>query len=182
MAGGMRNFAFMVIGLAALIGLMMPDDPGALTAAAPEKTLVVGAPTEGSAAGTPAPVTTAYSSGGSVAFEPGANGHFHTEASIGGTKVRFLVDTGASVVALTEADAWRLGIPFSASDFVPVGRQVSGELRGKPVMLSEVRVGSKVVRDVEAVIVEGATMNLLGQSFLTRAGKIEMDGETMVLR
>ena len=179
----MRNFALMVIGLAVLIGLMMPADPGAQTAAAPEETLVVGAQAEGGGAAIPsAPVTTAYSSDGAVAFEPGANGHFHTEASIGGTKVRFLVDTGASVVALTEADAWRVGIPFSANDFVPVGRQVSGELRGKPVMLSEVRVGSKVVRDVEAVIVEGATMNLLGQSFLRRAGRIEMDGETMVLR
>ena len=179
----MKNFALMVIGLAVLIGLMMPADPGAQTAETSGETLVVGAPAEAGGATIPAaPVTTAYSSGGAVAFEPGANGHFHTEASIGGTKVRFLVDTGASVVALTEADAWRVGIPFSTSDFVPVGRQVSGELRGKPVMLGEVRVGSKVVRDVEAVIVEGATMNLLGQSFLRRAGRIEMDGETMVLR
>ncbi|MEN3972657.1 TIGR02281 family clan AA aspartic protease [Sphingomicrobium sp. XHP0235] len=125
--------------------------------------------------------STAYSTG-PVTFDRGAGGHFYTDAQIGAASVRFLVDTGATGIALTEKDARAIGIALNPSQYRIVGRQVSGHVRGQMVVLPEVRVGPKNVRDVDAVVIEGATMNLLGQSFLTRAGKIEMDGEKMVLR
>ena len=123
----------------------------------------------------------AYSTG-PVTFDRGAGGHFYTDAQIGPASVRFLVDTGATGIALTEKDARAIGIALNPAQYHVVGRQVSGHVRGQMVVLPEVRVGPKIVRDVDAVVIEGATMNLLGQSFLTRAGKIEMDGEKMVLR
>ncbi|MCM8558183.1 retropepsin-like aspartic protease family protein [Sphingomicrobium sediminis] len=120
-------------------------------------------------------------SSGPVKFDRGAGGHFYANANIRGSTIRFLVDTGATGVALTEADARKIGLHFSPSEYRVVGRQVSGLVRGKNVTLDSITVGSKTVRNVDAVIIQGGTMSLLGQSFLTRAGKLEMDGDTMIL-
>ncbi|WP_343344958.1 TIGR02281 family clan AA aspartic protease [Sphingomicrobium sp. XHP0239] len=180
----MKYFALMVVVFAALVAVMA--DPAAMEVAAADdrsaETLMVDAATAPIVAASAAPMPPVPTYSSAVEFERGPGGHFYTDAVIGGTSVRFLVDTGATGIALTEADARRLGLPFDPHEFHVVGRQVSGEVRGKPVTLTEVRVGGKVVRDIEATIIEGGTMNLLGQSFLTRAGRIEMDGDTMVLR
>ena len=177
----MRMFALLIVAFAGLVALMADMDRfQAEMGEEPDPIIVEQAAPVPAVPMSAAPLTPTYSN--AVQFERGAGGHFYTDAVIGGTSVRFLVDTGATGIALTEADARRLGLPFHTTEFAVVGRQVSGVVRGKRVLLPEVRVGGKSVRDVEAVIIEGGTMNLLGQSFLTRAGTIQMDGDTMVLR
>lgn len=110
------------------------------------------------------------------------DGHFYADAQVNGVTVHFLVDTGASGVALSAADARRVGLPFFQTEFTAVGRGASGEVRGKLVTLDRVTLGGKSVDNVGGAILEGSEMSLLGQSFLSRMGTIEMTPDRMVIR
>lgn len=112
----------------------------------------------------------------------GANGHFFADGQVNGMTVHFLIDTGASGVALTADDAQRAGLQFSSLEFTPVGSGASGEVRGKLVTLDRVSLGGRTVEGVSGVILEGGQMSLLGQSFLSQMGTIEIKGDQMVIR
>jgi aspartyl protease family protein len=118
---------------------------------------------------------------GAVRLERLEDGHFYVHGEVNGQLARFLVDTGASMVALTMEDAERLGVDFSPSDFEVVGTGASGPVRGQRVMLDKVIVEGREAHQVEAAVLEGLTISLLGQSFLTRLGSIEMSGDYMLL-
>lgn len=124
----------------------------------------------------------AASLGGWTTLERGANGHFFADAQVNGATVHFLVDTGASGVALTADDARRAGLQFSTQEFTPVGSGASGEVRGKLVSLERVSLGGRSVDNVSGVILEGGEMSLLGQSFLSKMGTIEISGDRMTIR
>ena len=115
-------------------------------------------------------------------LEKERNGHFYTYADVNGEPIRFVVDTGASFVALTVKDAKRLGIPFSPDEFQVIGEGASGLVRGKLVQLDSVEIEGKRVTDVKAAILEGSRLSLLGQSYLSRMGEVQMRGDYMVLR
>ncbi len=116
-------------------------------------------------------------------LEREANGHFYTHAKVNDAElVHFIVDTGASVVALTVDDARRLGIDVDPSEFTVVGEGASGLVRGKDVMLKSVEVDGKRVENVRGVILEGSRLSLLGQAYLSRMGEVEMSGDYMVLK
>jgi aspartyl protease family protein len=115
-------------------------------------------------------------------LEKERNGHFYTYAEVNGEPVRFVVDTGASFVALTVKDAKRLGIPFSSDEFEIIGEGASGLVRGKMLQLDSVEIDGKRVTNVKAAILEGSRLSLLGQSYLSRMGEVQMRGDYMVLR
>jgi aspartyl protease family protein len=115
-------------------------------------------------------------------LEREGNGHFYTHAKVNGELMRFIVDTGASVVALTVEDAERLGIPLNPATFEVVGEGASGPIRGKDVMLDSVDIDGKRVTNVRAVVLEGSRLSLLGQSYLSRMGEVQMKGDYMVLK
>lgn len=120
--------------------------------------------------------------GQGITLDRAPDGHFYAEAQVNGTPIRFLVDTGASGVALSADDARRAGLPFHSTEFSSVGRGASGEVRGKIVTLDRVTLGGKTVDNVSGAILEGSDMSLLGQSFLGRMGTIEITGDKMVIR
>jgi aspartyl protease family protein len=118
-----------------------------------------------------------------VALPRAPDGHFYVDAMVNGTSVHFMVDTGASSVALTQADAQRAGMFFSANDFNQVGRGAGGEIALRSVRLDRVAVGTIEARDVQGVVIGGdGDMSLLGQSFLATLGGVSIEGDTMVLR
>ncbi len=106
--------------------------------------------------------------GDSIVISADIGGHFFTSGSINGTSVRFVVDTGATNVSMSQADAQRIGIDFrkgergytsTANGVVPVYR----------VSLASVRVGDVQVYNVAGTVVPGEMSHvLLGNSFLTR--------------
>ena len=110
------------------------------------------------------------------------NGHFYVHAKINGELVRFVVDTGASTVALTEEDAQRVGLDINPSSYEYIGEGASGPVRGQLVTIDEVDVEGKVVDNVSGAVLKGSKISLLGQSYLTRMGEVQMRGDTMVLR
>jgi len=130
----------------------------------------------------PADAATAGEARRETVLEREGNGHFYTYAEVNGDPVRFVVDTGASLVALTTKDARRLGIPFSPAEFDYVGEGASGPVRGKFVTVDSVEIDGKRVEDVRAVILDGSRLSLLGQSYLTRMGEVQMKGDYMVMR
>lgn len=112
-----------------------------------------------------------------------ARGHFGVQPAINGTRVRMLVDTGATSVVLTEKDAHSLGIDPPSGDFkVKVGT-ANGFVLVAPTTLSEVAVEGIVLRDVPAVVVpeNGLHVSLLGMSFLSRLTRFEVSGGKLVL-
>ena len=116
-------------------------------------------------------------------IEREANGHFYTHARVNDSGlIHFVVDTGASVVALTVDDAQRLGIPVNPAEFTIVGEGASGVVRGKEVLLKSVDVDGKRVENVRGVVLEGSRLSLLGQAYLSRMGEVEMSGDYMVLK
>lgn len=110
------------------------------------------------------------------------SGQFHMTAQVNGFDTRFLVDTGADVVALTVDDAQRLGLDVDPSRFQPITQTASGVGYGAPVKLDSLEVGDTTFRNVNAVVIDGLTENLLGQSILGRLGKMEMQGDKMIIR
>ena len=117
-----------------------------------------------------------------VVLPRGDNGHFYAEVATDSGKVMMLVDTGATVVALTANDAAMLGVDWRESDVRPVARGASGDVYGVPVTLDHIEVGEIEARRVQAVVVpEGLDISLLGQSFLSKVNRVEVTGDEMVL-
>jgi len=99
-------------------------------------------------------------------------GHYWAEGAINGRAQQFLVDTGATSVALNENHARRLGIDYRTRGQPIQVSTASGTAKGWRVTLDKVSVGSLQVLGVEAVVLEGASPSeaLLGMSFLNRVG------------
>lgn len=110
------------------------------------------------------------------------DGHFYVTADVNGAPIRFIVDTGASSVALSQEDARAAGLQFSPDEFEPVARTANGIARGKIVTLPKVTIEGKEVMEVEGMILEDSNVSLLGQSYLARISGVEMSRDTMVLR
>lgn len=111
-----------------------------------------------------------------------SDGHFYADVAVAGAPLRMMVDTGASVIALTAADAQAAGLNWSEADVRVIGRGASGDVRGVPVMLGDVEVGGMNARNVQAVIIpEGLDVSLLGQSFLSSISNVEISEDRMIL-
>jgi len=126
-----------------------------------------------------------YSSGAgsgaqSVTLAAGAGGHFMAQGQINGGAILFLVDTGATAIAIPASDAERLRIDYRK------GRRSTTQTAGGPapvwvVTLDSVRVGGIEVQNVEAIVIEqGLTVALLGNTFLNRM-EMRREGQTMTL-
>lgn len=133
-------------------------------------------------AGDAADEATAQWLGGETALRRAPDGHFYAEPVIDGVPMRMMIDTGASVIALSGADAAALGLAWTENELRPIARGAGGMVSGFPVMLESVQLGALELRRVQAVVIpEGLPISLLGQSFLNRIGRIEVTGEQMLL-
>jgi aspartyl protease family protein len=126
-------------------------------------------------------VNHAISSGAaSVTLQADERGHFITPAQIDGSGVRVMVDTGATLVALTGADARRLGIDYKKGQ-VGYVNTANGRAMVYRIKLDSVKVGDLVLNQVDAIVHEtGLNISLLGMSFLNRTD-MRRSGEQMML-
>jgi aspartyl protease family protein len=131
---------------------------------------------------TMAPVAAMVSTGEETVIPRSANGHFYATARVNGQPVNMVVDTGATSVALTIADARQLGLSFDPAAFQVIGSGASGPVRGVGVTLNDIEIGGKHASNVEAAVVEGLQLSLLGQSYLRRLDHVDISGDTMRLR
>lgn len=114
---------------------------------------------------------------------PDGQGMYSAVGSINGMPVRFLVDTGATLIAMNETQARRLGLDFRLDGKRGFASTASGVVPTYKVTLDVVRVGDIRLRQVDALVIEGGFPGqvLLGMSFLSRL-KIENHGAAMLLR
>ena len=120
-----------------------------------------------------APVSVAGNSGAGaggtkVVLIAGAGGHFFSQGQVNGRTVQLVVDTGATMVSLSVADAEKVGLNYKAGEAVQMST-ANGVIPGWRLKLASVRVGDVVVYDVDAIVSSGSfPYVLLGNSFLTR--------------
>lgn len=136
------------------------------------------APATASAMAAPAPVDPV------VVLNADLRGHYTVHPSVEGRTLRMMVDTGASLVALSQEDAERAGVKVAARDFTrPLGT-ANGVVMGAPVRLAELRIGEISVRWVDAVVVPRGRLgtSLLGMSFLKRLKGFEIAGGRLTLK
>jgi aspartyl protease family protein len=119
----------------------------------------------------------------SIVVPPDERGHFVVDGRVDGRRLNFMIDTGASVIALTARDAAELGIHPAQREFVAEVRTANGTVRGAPAMLDTVEIGDIVVRNVAALVLPDEVLsdNLLGLSFLSRLHRFEYSGGKLVL-
>lgn len=128
--------------------------------------------------------TTAAPAGGrTVGISRDARGHFLTEGRIEGQRISFMIDTGASVVALNESSAARFGLRPARGDYKATVNTANGTVKAARTRLAMLEVGGLVVRDVDAMVLpnEALSENLLGLSFLSKLKRFEYANGQMVL-
>jgi aspartyl protease family protein len=110
-------------------------------------------------------------------------GQYQVEGTIEGRRMDFIVDTGATVVALRERDAARLGIHPGAREFTASVSTANGVVRAARVRLPSVEVRGIRVFDVQALVLPDAALseNLLGMSFLSRVRRFEIANGRLVM-
>jgi aspartyl protease family protein len=122
--------------------------------------------------------------GGTVQLRAGNNGHFHTTAHVNGRAIEVMVDTGASMVALTWDDARQIGIHLRDADFRHRVSTANGTARVAAVTLDAVSIGDITVRNVRAVVAEPGKLGttLLGMTFLGELTRTEMSRGQLILQ
>jgi len=161
----MRNlitFAVIMIGL----GTMMAQMANKMTATPAFASAVVRKPVP--------EATVGQSSARSISL---AEGH------IDGQRVGFMVDTGASLIALNETTAARFGLRPARGDYNAAVSTANGTIKAARTRLAMVEIGGLVVRDVDAMVLpdEALSENLLGLSFLSRLSRFEYSNGRLVL-
>ena len=117
----------------------------------------------------------------SIVYTANQQGHILLDAAVNGFPVHMLVDTGASLVTLTPADARAAGINTAGLVFSAHVNTANGSARMAPVRLREVRIGQLSLYDVPAAVLENLNVSLLGMSFLGRLKGYEMrDGKLTI--
>ena len=131
----------------------------------------------------PSKVATESVSGRSVELSAPRNGHFFADAEINGRSVNVMVDTGASMVALTYEDARRAGLTPRDSDFTHRANTANGVAKVAPIVIDRLSIGNVEVRNVQAAVMEEGKLDttLLGMTFLGKLSKFQMQSGKLVL-
>ena len=126
----------------------------------------------------------AMASGYTVELPIGSDGHYHADTEINGRSIKVLIDTGASIVALTAEDAEAAGIFVTDKDFTHRIQTANGTARVAPVTLDRVSIGDITVRDVRGVVSEAGAMavSLLGMTFLNELDRVDMRSGKLILQ
>ncbi len=193
-----RHALVLVVAVAVALGMAQqlvkmanaPATAQVVAQPAPETVQTVAAvasPAAKAAAAAPAPVAAALPgaglSPGDAQVSKSADGHYWADAQVNGRNVRFLVDTGASFVALTRADAEQLGLnPASLVYDAPVAT-ANGRTQAARVQLDYVAVAGARVEQVPAMVVaDGLSTSLLGMSYLNRLSGFQATPTSLILR
>lgn len=123
------------------------------------------------------------SSGTRVVVPMDSRGHFVTDFRFNGQKVKALVDTGATYVALNRSTAQRMGMRIAISDMKYAVSTANGEAKAAAVSIDEVSIGKIRVRNVPALVLEDKALDgvLMGMSFLKELDRFAIEDRTLIL-
>jgi aspartyl protease family protein len=158
---------FLIAGTILVVGYSYRDNLGAIF---------------GRALGTVVPGHGTQIAPGMMRFQADDGGQFVIDATVNGTAVHFLVDTGASGIALSKRDAERLGFKPEALSYTGLFSTANGTTRAAPVTLDAIKIGPMQAYSVHAWVNEGdLDQSLLGMSYLSTLGRVEIKGDTLIL-
>jgi len=130
-----------------------------------------------------APATPQVTFANAAIIDREPDGHYWTRADVDGTAVKFMVDTGASTVAITFRDAQRIGLKPEELDFKWEIRTAGGIVYGAAVTLDRIRIGQVEVENVEGMVLrEGLDQSLLGMTFLGELYSYEFRKSQLLIR
>jgi aspartyl protease family protein len=166
---GVLILAGILVGL----GVVMAQVADHLVAAPPALASVV----------TTAPFDPPHIAPRTVTIPRDARGHFRTDGRVEGRRLTFMIDTGASVVALNESSAADLGVRPTPADYKVAVATANGTVRAARARLDRIAIGDLVVHDVEALVLPDTALseNLLGLSYLSRLKRFAYADGRMVL-
>jgi aspartyl protease family protein len=121
-------------------------------------------------------------SDGAVELARDPDGHFYADVQVNGATLHMLVDTGASTIALSREDARSAGLATSIGMPEVVGRGADGDVHGEMATLDRMTLGQKTVEGLPAVVLNSGEQSLLGQSFLSKFDKVQIEGDRMLLQ
>jgi aspartyl protease family protein len=121
--------------------------------------------------------------GRKVRIEADQRGHYSADFKLNGRTTDAMVDTGATLVAINETTARRIGIALKQSDFVYNVSTANGTVRAASATIHEIQIGKIYVKDVEAAVLEDKALSgtLVGLSFLQKIRRYHVDSDGMVL-
>jgi len=124
------------------------------------------------------------SSDGSVmVIEADSRGHYYLTAEIGGRDINFLVDTGATLVALTLDDAQTIGFPVYQLEYSGRSNTANGQIRVAPLVIDEIIIDGNSISNVRGSVSEAPLhISLLGMSFLRKLAGFEVKNDRLILR
>lgn len=127
--------------------------------------------------------TPAQSGRRSISIPRDRRGHFQTEIRIDGQRLDVMVDTGASLIALNETSAARIGVRPSLGDYNATVTTANGAIKAARTRIAMVELGGLIVRDVDAMVLPDSALseNLLGLSFLSKLRRFEYADGRLVL-
>ncbi|SBV33447.1 Aspartyl protease-like protein [uncultured Sphingopyxis sp.] len=121
--------------------------------------------------------------GGEVRLGRSGDSHFYADTEVDGTHIRMMVDSGASIVALTRRDAEAIGMDVDSLPIGGMARTAGGDVPMRTVTLDSIVVEGIEVRQVPAAVVDADMgVSLLGQSFLAKLDAVSVEGDMMTLR
>lgn len=121
-------------------------------------------------------------SGGETRVDMASDGHFWLSATINGVPRRFLVDTGATLTAISDTTARDAQVPQKTMRQTLLMRTANGTVRSEVATIAELRFGNILARDLDAVIAPGlGETNVIGMNFLSRLDSWRVEGQTLVL-
>lgn len=119
----------------------------------------------------------------SVAFLRDADGHYHVYATADGAEIPFMVDTGATDVVLTPADARLMGLDPAQLDYTITADTANGRVRGAPILISNFKLGPITVQSLPAVVNEAdMPVSLLGMEFMNRLKSWHVEDDKLTLQ
>ena len=129
-------------------------------------------------------VVTTSEGGQEIILHKLLNGHFEADVAVNGQTIEMLVDTGASMVALSHADALRIGIDPKQLTYSMTVMTANGRARAAPITLDQVAIGPIVRHNVAATVAEDGRLDqsLLGMSFLETLGSLQMQTDELRMR
>jgi aspartyl protease family protein len=128
------------------------------------------------------PRQTVFEAGGRIEVPRANDGHYYMTLSVDGTKVLFVVDTGATDIVLTEDDAQRVGINVDSLVYSGMAGTANGTVRTARTVVSSLALGPMEDRNVSVWVNQGQMdTSLLGMAYLRRFSRIEIAGGRMIL-
>lgn len=134
------------------------------------------------AAGNDAHVSVRSMADGSLEIPMANDGHFWVDASVNGQTVRFLIDSGASITALSEEVAGRLALPPDLMGATVIMQTANGPVNARRSVVPSMRIGTIQVQDLPVVVSPAlGPINVLGMNFLNKLRSWRVEGGRMIL-